>query len=700
MKPTLFALLLGLASLVPTSAAANHVVAVLYFDNNTGDGSLDVLQKGIADMMVTDLSSVPGVTVVEREKLEAILGELKLQRTRYFDAKTAVKIGQGLGARYAVTGAIAAMDPQMRIDIRLVDIGSSEVVLADRVVGTKDRFFELQTQLVNKFAHGMKIQLAYRPNLGAKVPNVGTLLEYSKGIDLADQGKYVEAQEQLKSLVKKRPTFGLARSRVAALEQRLAAAGERRVEIRKDAAAELQRRAETYLEQHALKDATTKQEAATHLAYRVVQGAFLARTLKATLSPGSPALILPSNQSDGVRLMRAYAASLETLIREYDEAAAKYQFVSADLPGEDEKLARSFDMKSRFGAAAQHSDLRLAEFLLLGELEIFAEKDNRLRVAPPLGVLDPKLEKVGFELIERAKTRGNDYDKGNAYELLSSVYYLRSDTEKAVGALQSLLDAFPTHPRYTFFEKRIQELLGMKHNHAVKQLGRYQDALTRCDDMDFRIGVGAQIDHRIRLEGVSAIEAVLDEVIAKCRTKPRLASAWQYIFQGAAHRAASHGLCPLYEEMSKRYWAVGGSELSAAKFHERLGGACPFPLAEVPLPVCWMLDFTAMKTTQGFQDVRTSLLAAGPLSAPKGRWYAEDRMFRLVHPQDDKKRWDECSAVLAFEVSGTREAPTFVVSVKKGKTVKAVTIRPKTKISDLTPEAVVDAWSVAWAQPR
>src|SRR5215831_18289394 len=96
-------------------AATPARITVLYFDNNTGDKAYDPLAKGLADMMITDLASAPGLVVVEREKLEAVLGELKLQRSRFFDPKTAQRIGKGIGATYAVTGAFVSMEPNIRI---------------------------------------------------------------------------------------------------------------------------------------------------------------------------------------------------------------------------------------------------------------------------------------------------------------------------------------------------------------------------------------------------------------------------------------------------------------------------------------------------------------------------------------------------------------------------------------------------------
>src|SRR4051812_48202211 len=88
-----------LLALIPLSshslahAAESKVVTVLYFDNNSDRRELDVLRKGLADMLVTDLAAVEGLQVVEREKLQKLLDEMKLQRGKFFDPKTAQVLG-------------------------------------------------------------------------------------------------------------------------------------------------------------------------------------------------------------------------------------------------------------------------------------------------------------------------------------------------------------------------------------------------------------------------------------------------------------------------------------------------------------------------------------------------------------------------------------------------------------------------------
>src|SRR4051812_38336244 len=98
-----------------TAIAEPHTIAVSYFDNTSNDAALDPLRKGLADMLITDLSNVTSLRIVEREKLESLLKEIKLGRTAYFDPKTAQRLGKGLGAEYVLTGSYLLLADDLRI---------------------------------------------------------------------------------------------------------------------------------------------------------------------------------------------------------------------------------------------------------------------------------------------------------------------------------------------------------------------------------------------------------------------------------------------------------------------------------------------------------------------------------------------------------------------------------------------------------
>ena len=85
--------------------ADTKTVAISYFDNTSGNQSYDPLIKGLADMLISDLSNIESIKMVEREKLDALLKEIDLGGSKFIDNETAQKMGKGLGAGYILTGS-------------------------------------------------------------------------------------------------------------------------------------------------------------------------------------------------------------------------------------------------------------------------------------------------------------------------------------------------------------------------------------------------------------------------------------------------------------------------------------------------------------------------------------------------------------------------------------------------------------------
>ncbi len=196
---------------------------VVYFDNLTGKPEHDAMKKGLADMIITDLIAYDGVTVVERDKLEAVLGELYLQGTGAFDPATRAKVGKLVGARYLISGSMLGVMPEVRIDARLTDITTGVDVTAASVRGAPDRLFDLEQELVGKLTSSIDAKLA--SNVAArkmKGVDVETVLAYSKGLDLEDSGKLEEARKQYSDALKRKPTFLLPRDRTEKLLKKMA----------------------------------------------------------------------------------------------------------------------------------------------------------------------------------------------------------------------------------------------------------------------------------------------------------------------------------------------------------------------------------------------------------------------------------------------------------------------------------------------
>ena len=177
---------LALVLLLSVAATDRPVVSVLYFENSTGDASLDVLRKGLADMIITDLVAWDGVTVVERTRLEAVLSELKLQQTKAIDRTTAVKVGKIIGAQYAITGSLFLNKAQLRVDATVTSIEKGDTVASASVTDDKDKVFDLEQLLIDKLTAAIDVKLKGSDGRKrAKVPSLEALVAYSNAIDLS-----------------------------------------------------------------------------------------------------------------------------------------------------------------------------------------------------------------------------------------------------------------------------------------------------------------------------------------------------------------------------------------------------------------------------------------------------------------------------------------------------------------------------------
>ena len=197
-----------------------RTVAISYFDNTSGTEEYNPLSKGLADMLITDLSNVKSIQIVEREKLENLLKEIELGDSKFMDASTAQKLGQGLGAGYMLTGSYLIMDETMRIDARLVDVGTGEISMAEEITGNKEHFFELEKNLVQKFIKSFNLELSRLES--RKVNKVQTesfesFSAYSSSLDAYDKGNYEESKELLEEAVRIDEDFEIAWDRLEEL---------------------------------------------------------------------------------------------------------------------------------------------------------------------------------------------------------------------------------------------------------------------------------------------------------------------------------------------------------------------------------------------------------------------------------------------------------------------------------------------------
>jgi TolB-like protein len=196
-------------------AAGMRTIAISYFDNNTGNPAQGHLGKGLADMLITDLSGIGLLQIVERDKLNQVLKELKLSQSKFIDPKTAQKLGKGLAAEYIMTGGYVLAGGTLRIDCRILQVATGKVVLSDSVEGKKDDFFSLEKDLVDLLVKVLDLKLG-SPEKNKLRRNQTQSFEawnrYSAGLDASDRGDNEKAQADFQAALEADPSYAAAKS--------------------------------------------------------------------------------------------------------------------------------------------------------------------------------------------------------------------------------------------------------------------------------------------------------------------------------------------------------------------------------------------------------------------------------------------------------------------------------------------------------
>jgi len=188
-------------------------LAIIYFDNSGGEPSMDKLKKGLADMLITDLSNVRMLDIVERDKLEAILKEQKLSNSKDFDPNTATKVGKLLGAQIILTGGYFDMMGSLRIDARFIDVATGKILKSDGVDGATSSFFKIQKQLAWKIINNMDVKISDKEKKEleskekSKALSFEDLNQYSNALELYDKGKKADAKNIAEKIANKYPDF-------------------------------------------------------------------------------------------------------------------------------------------------------------------------------------------------------------------------------------------------------------------------------------------------------------------------------------------------------------------------------------------------------------------------------------------------------------------------------------------------------------
>jgi TolB-like protein len=186
------------------TASEQPSIAVLPFANLGGDADQDFFALGLADDLITDLSKVPGLTVMARSSSFAYARR---------DTDPA-DIAARLGVRFVVEGSVRRSAATVRINAQLVDAASRHQIWADRIDGGVENVFALQDDVARRIVAALghvlpapRQQLAARPPVHAQAYE---LFARGRALVLDSPDHFVVGRSLLEQATQIEPSFAEA----------------------------------------------------------------------------------------------------------------------------------------------------------------------------------------------------------------------------------------------------------------------------------------------------------------------------------------------------------------------------------------------------------------------------------------------------------------------------------------------------------
>jgi adenylate cyclase len=139
---------------IPRPAAAPALpekpsIAVLPFQNMSGDPEQEYFADGMTEDLITDLSKVSGLFVIARNSTFAYKGK----------AADMKRVGRELGVRHVLEGSVRKSGNRVRITAQLIDAGSGGHLWADRFDRELTDIFATQDEVVEKIVAALSVTL-------------------------------------------------------------------------------------------------------------------------------------------------------------------------------------------------------------------------------------------------------------------------------------------------------------------------------------------------------------------------------------------------------------------------------------------------------------------------------------------------------------------------------------------------------------
>ncbi|MBT3532701.1 MAG: tetratricopeptide repeat protein [Rhodospirillaceae bacterium] len=188
-------------------------IAVLPFDNMSGDPEQEYFSDGMAEDIITALSRLRWLFVIARNSSFTYKGQ----------AVDITKVGRELGVRYVLEGSVRKSGSRVRVTAQLIEAETGKHIWAERYDRELTDIFDLQDELTEAISSHVDVELAGSEREQAHqkpTTDLDAWELYQRGMwHFYKYGKddFVEARRLLQRAVQRAPEFAIAHAGLAVI---------------------------------------------------------------------------------------------------------------------------------------------------------------------------------------------------------------------------------------------------------------------------------------------------------------------------------------------------------------------------------------------------------------------------------------------------------------------------------------------------
>jgi tetratricopeptide (TPR) repeat protein/tRNA A-37 threonylcarbamoyl transferase component Bud32 len=201
----------------PRAPAARKALAVVAIENLTEDRSLEWLDRGVAELLTTNLAQAKSLDVISTERVRGLINRRTKEGAKLPPGESQ-DVAKDAHADMFLSGALLKVGPHLRLDLRVQETATGKVLFADKVEGEDA---QAVFGMVDQATAGILTRLApteaaARPSVAASLTsNLEALRAYEEGRSYEDRLLVEEAVGAFRGATEVDPQFAMAHYRLA-----------------------------------------------------------------------------------------------------------------------------------------------------------------------------------------------------------------------------------------------------------------------------------------------------------------------------------------------------------------------------------------------------------------------------------------------------------------------------------------------------